>query len=72
MVMNALDKLMREVAWDPVDYMVIDTPPGTGDTHLSLIQNIPITGIVIYSYMYTIQYIPSLATSMASFSLSWS
>lgn len=44
MVMNALDKLMRQVDWDPVDYMIIDTPPGTGDTHLSLIQNTPITG----------------------------
>ncbi len=44
MVMSALDKLLRQVAWGPLDYMIIDTPPGTGDTHLSLVQNIPITG----------------------------
>ena len=48
MVMNALDKLMREVVWDPVDYMIIDTPPGTGDAHLSVIQNIPITGNLFF------------------------
>lgn len=44
MVMSALDKLIRQVDWNPVDYMIIDTPPGTGDTHLSLAQNLPITG----------------------------
>ena len=46
MVMQALDRLLRQVEWDPTDYLVVDTPPGTGDTHLSLIQNIPITGRV--------------------------
>lgn len=44
MVMQALERLLRQVAWDPTDYLVVDTPPGTGDTHLSLVQNIPITG----------------------------
>ena len=46
MVMSALEKLMRQVAWKSVDYLVIDTPPGTGDAHLSLIQNLPIAGNV--------------------------
>lgn len=45
MVMNALNKLIRQVAWEPLDYMIIDTPPGTGDTHLSLHQNIPVAGV---------------------------
>jgi ATP-binding protein involved in chromosome partitioning len=45
MVMSALEKLLRQVAWDAVDYLVVDTPPGTGDTHLSLIQNLPLDGI---------------------------
>jgi ATP-binding protein involved in chromosome partitioning len=45
MVMSALEKLLRQVAWDAVDYLVVDTPPGTGDTHLSLIQNLPLAGI---------------------------
>ncbi|XP_015174281.1 PREDICTED: iron-sulfur protein NUBPL [Polistes dominula] len=47
MVMSALDKLLRQVAWDPLDCLIIDTPPGTGDTHLSLIQNICITGALL-------------------------
>lgn len=44
MVMQALEKLLRQVFWDSIDYLIVDTPPGTGDTHLSLIQNIPISG----------------------------
>ncbi|PNF42954.1 Iron-sulfur protein NUBPL [Cryptotermes secundus] len=47
MVMSALEKLLRQVAWDAVDYLVVDTPPGTGDTHLSLIQNLPLEGVVL-------------------------
>lgn len=47
MVMSALDKLIRQVAWDPLDYLIVDTPPGTGDTHLSLIQNLPISGALL-------------------------
>ncbi|XP_043475281.1 iron-sulfur protein NUBPL [Leptopilina heterotoma] len=47
MVMNALDKLIRQVAWGPLDYLVVDTPPGTGDTHLSLVQNVPIDGVLL-------------------------
>lgn len=47
MVMSALDKLLRQVAWGPLDYLIIDTPPGTGDTHLSLIQNLPVSGTLL-------------------------
>ncbi|KYQ57661.1 Iron-sulfur protein NUBPL [Trachymyrmex zeteki] len=47
MVMSALDKLVNQVAWGPLDYLVIDTPPGTGDTHLSLIQTLFITGALL-------------------------
>nr|XP_018898138.1 PREDICTED: iron-sulfur protein NUBPL isoform X1 [Bemisia tabaci] len=47
MVMQALNKLTREVAWGPVDYLIVDTPPGTGDTHLSLVQNFPIAGALL-------------------------
>ncbi|RZC37312.1 iron-sulfur protein NUBPL, partial [Asbolus verrucosus] len=47
MVMQALEKLLRQVDWGSIDYLIVDTPPGTGDTHLSLIQNIPITGVIL-------------------------
>ncbi|EZA46718.1 hypothetical protein DMN91_005532 [Ooceraea biroi] len=47
MVMSALDKLINQVAWGPLDYLIIDTPPGTGDTHLSLVQNLFIAGALL-------------------------
>lgn len=47
MVMSVIDKLLRQVSWGELDYLIIDTPPGTGDTHISLIQNVPISGMLI-------------------------
>ncbi|XP_072399866.1 iron-sulfur cluster transfer protein NUBPL [Diabrotica undecimpunctata] len=47
MVMQALEKLIRQVYWGELDYLVVDTPPGTGDTLLSLVQNLPISGVVL-------------------------
>ncbi|KAJ8734496.1 hypothetical protein PYW08_013746 [Mythimna loreyi] len=47
MVMQALERLTRHVAWGPLDCLVVDTPPGTGDTHLSLAQNLPIDGAIV-------------------------
>lgn len=44
MVMQAIEKLTRQVDWGDIDCLIVDTPPGTGDTHLSLIQTLPITG----------------------------
>ncbi|XP_023209736.1 iron-sulfur protein NUBPL-like isoform X2 [Centruroides sculpturatus] len=38
---------MLQVAWGPLDYLIIDMPPGTGDTQLSISQNIPISGVII-------------------------
>lgn len=49
MVMSAVQKLLRQVAWSPLDYLFVDMPPGTGDTQLSISQNIPIDGAVIVS-----------------------
>ncbi|KAM7306045.1 iron-sulfur protein NUBPL [Ixodes scapularis] len=43
MVMSAIQKLLRQVAWGPLDYLVVDMPPGTGDTQLSISQNIPVS-----------------------------
>ncbi|XP_046404495.1 iron-sulfur protein NUBPL [Ischnura elegans] len=47
MVMNAVEKLLRGSAWAPLDVLLVDTPPGTGDTHLSLAQLAPISGAVL-------------------------
>ena len=49
MVMSALDKLFRQVYWEEIDFLIIDSPPGTGDTQLSLLQNITINGTYIFN-----------------------
>ncbi|TRX73742.1 iron-sulfur cluster carrier protein ApbC [Pseudomonas mangiferae] len=47
MVSGALIQLITQTAWDDLDYLVIDMPPGTGDIHLTLAQKIPVSGAVI-------------------------
>ena len=49
MVMGAVRQLMGDVAWGALDVLIIDTPPGTGDVHLSLAQSKKLTGAVIVS-----------------------
>ncbi|KAG9268131.1 iron-sulfur protein NUBPL isoform X1 [Astyanax mexicanus] len=49
MVMSAIEKLLRQVDWGLLDYLIVDMPPGTGDVQLSITQNIPIAGAVIVS-----------------------
>nr|XP_057947100.1 iron-sulfur protein NUBPL-like isoform X1 [Doryrhamphus excisus] len=44
MVMQAIDRLLRQVEWGSLDFLVIDMPPGTGDVQLSISQNIPVAG----------------------------
>jgi len=47
MVTQALEQLLNDTNWKDVDYMIIDLPPGTGDTQLTLAQKIPVSGAVI-------------------------
>ncbi len=49
MVMQALEQLMRDVDWGPLDVLVVDMPPGTGDTQLTMAQRVPLAGVVIVS-----------------------
>ena len=49
MVMSALTQLLREVDWGALDVLVVDMPPGTGDTQLTMAQNVPLAGAVIVS-----------------------
>lgn len=47
MVSSALRQFVSEVLWDELDYLIIDLPPGTGDIHLTLVQTVPVTGVII-------------------------
>jgi ATP-binding protein involved in chromosome partitioning len=47
MVHKVLTQLFSDVAWGSLDYLVVDLPPGTGDTQLTLLQSVPVTGAVI-------------------------
>jgi len=47
MVTQALEQLLRDTKWSELDYLVVDLPPGTGDTQLTLAQKVPVTGAVI-------------------------
>ena len=49
MVMGALEQMLRDVRWGDVDVMVVDMPPGTGDTQLTMSQRVPLAGAVIVS-----------------------
>ncbi|MCP5365285.1 MAG: Mrp/NBP35 family ATP-binding protein [Hyphomicrobiales bacterium] len=49
MVQSALEQLMRDVAWGPLDILIVDMPPGTGDTQLTMAQKVPLAGAVIVS-----------------------
>ena len=47
MVTQALEQLLNDTNWKDVDYLIVDLPPGTGDTQLTLAQKVPVTGAVI-------------------------
>lgn len=49
LVMSALQRLLKGAIWGPLDILVVDTPPGTGDVHLSLTQNVPVSGVLLVS-----------------------
>jgi ATP-binding protein involved in chromosome partitioning len=47
MLHGVIQQFFREVAWNDVDYLIVDLPPGTGDVALSLSQSVPVAGAVI-------------------------
>lgn len=49
MASNALKQLVADADWGELDYFILDTPPGTSDIHLTLLQNLAITGAVVVS-----------------------
>lgn len=54
MVISALKQMLRQVNWAPLDVLLVDMPPGTGDVPLSLAQDVPLTGAVIVSTPQTV------------------
>ena len=49
MASNVLKQLIGDANWGELDYLILDTPPGTSDIHLTLLQTLAITGAVIVS-----------------------
>ncbi len=49
MVMGALEQMMGQVEWGPLDIMIVDMPPGTGDAQLTMAQRVALAGAVIVS-----------------------
>jgi ATP-binding protein involved in chromosome partitioning len=47
MIHSAVQQFLRDVNWGPLDYLVFDMPPGTGDAQLSLSQVVPLSGVVM-------------------------
>ncbi|MCF8042256.1 MAG: Mrp/NBP35 family ATP-binding protein [Desulfarculaceae bacterium] len=47
LVMKAVRQLLHDVAWAPLDVLILDLPPGTGDVQISMAQEVPITGAVV-------------------------
>ncbi|MGA9794655.1 MAG: Mrp/NBP35 family ATP-binding protein, partial [Rhizomicrobium sp.] len=49
MVQSAITQMLNDVAWAPLDVLVVDMPPGTGDAQLTMAQRVPLKGAVIVS-----------------------
>lgn len=47
MASSAIRQFITDVDWGELDYLVIDMPPGTGDIHLTMVQTVPVTGVVV-------------------------
>jgi len=47
MASSAIKQFVSDVFWDELDYLIIDMPPGTGDIHLTLMQSVPVTGVIV-------------------------
>jgi len=49
MVMSALTQMLQDVSWAPLDVLIVDMPPGTGDAQLTMAQRVPLKGAIIVS-----------------------
>ena len=49
MASNALKQMILQIKWGELDFLLVDLPPGTGDIHISLVQDIPLSGAIVVS-----------------------
>ena len=49
MLHGIIKQFLQQVAWGPLDFLLVDLPPGTGDVVISLVQTVPLTGAVVVS-----------------------
>jgi ATP-binding protein involved in chromosome partitioning len=54
MLHGAIQQFFRDAAWDNVDYLIVDMPPGTGDVALSLSQSVPVAGAILVTTPQTV------------------
>ena len=54
MASSAIRQFITDVDWGELDYLIIDMPPGTGDIHLTIMQTVPVTGVVIVTTPQTV------------------
>lgn len=47
MVFSAVKQFLKDAVWEDLDYLVVDMPPGTGDAQLTLVQQVPLAGVVM-------------------------
>jgi ATP-binding protein involved in chromosome partitioning len=47
MASSAIRQFVTDVFWGELDYLVVDMPPGTGDIHLTMMQTVPVTGVIV-------------------------
>ena len=67
MACSALKQLIGDADWGELDYFILDTPPGTSDIHLTLLQTLAITGAVIVSTPQQVALADALIENMAYF-----
>lgn len=54
MVSSAIRQFVSDVDWGELDYLIIDMPPGTGDIHLTMVQTVPVTGVIVVTTPQTV------------------
>ena len=62
MLSKAINRLITGTLWSPSDYMIIDTPPGTGDVHISIAKGYDITGAIVVSTPHELSVTQALKT----------